>query len=77
MNRHPELNMQKGELLSSQRVREADPFVINDFYKKWSSELDEAQINIETNKNITFNCDESSFTHEPKGVKVIAEKGKK
>lgn len=77
MNRHPDLSMRKGELLSSQRVRGADPFVINDFYKKWSSVLDEAQIDIETDKNIIFNCDESSFTHDPKDVKVIAEKGKR
>lgn len=69
--------MRKGELLSSQRVRGADPFIKNDFYKKWASVLDEAKINIETDKNIIFNCDESSFTHDPKDVKVIAEKGKK
>jgi len=64
---HSELSMRRGELLSSQRVRGADE----------ASVLDEAQINIETDKNIIFNCDESSFTHDPKDVKVIAEKGKK
>lgn len=45
--------------------------------KKWSSVLDEAQIDIETDKNIIFNCEESSFTHDPKDVKVIAKNGKR
>lgn len=76
MKRHTQLSTRKGESMSSQRLRGADPFVI----KHWYEQLDK----IYKKEKITpldghrvYNCDETGFSHDPKDVKLVAPKGQK
>ena len=74
--RHPELSIRKGEALSSQRVRGTDPFVIKKFYDDIANIYNEQGIGPQDG-GLLFNCDETSFSHDPKEMKIVAEKGVK
>jgi hypothetical protein len=74
MKKHPELSVRKGESMSAQRLRGADLFTIQEWYRKLQVALKKEKI---TNGHYIFNCDETGFNHDPKDVKLIAPKGQK
>lgn len=74
--RHPQLRIRKGEALSSQRVRGTDPFVIKKFYDDIAKMYNDMGIGPEDG-GLLFNCDETAFSHDPKDMKIVAEKGVK
>lgn len=74
MKRFPELRIRKGEAMSCQRVRGADPFIIKKFYEDVGKMYRTEKIGPEDG-NLIFNCDESSFSHDPRDVRVISQKG--
>lgn len=76
LSRHPELRIRKGELLSSQRVRGTDPFIIKQFYDDVEKMYKNEKIG-PGDSGINFNCDETAFSHDPRDIKVVAEKGVK
>ncbi|KAG5878335.1 hypothetical protein JTB14_035262 [Gonioctena quinquepunctata] len=76
MRRHPEISLRKGESMSSQRLRGADPFVI----KQWYQSLDrihQTERIFATDGHLVYNCDETVFGHDPKDVLLVAPKGQK
>lgn len=76
LKRHPQLRIRKGEQLSNQRVRGADPFTVNRFYKDVKKLYIKEKL-AEGNGKFIYNCDETSFAHDPSDVRVIAKKGTK
>lgn len=76
MRRHPELSVRKGEAMSSQRLRGADPFTIKNWYEKLNDLYKKENIGPLDGDRV-YNCDESGFCHDPKDVKLIAPKGQK
>lgn len=74
LTRHPQLTIRKGEPLSSQRVRGTDPFIIEKFYDDITKMYKNIGIGPEDG-GLIFNCDETSFSHDPKDTKIVAEKG--
>lgn len=76
MRRHPQLSIRKGEIMSSQRLRGADPFIIKAWYENLSKLYKQEHITSLDGHHI-YNCDETGFSHDPKDVKHIASKGQK
>lgn len=74
--RHSHLRIRKGENLSNQRVRGADPFTVHNFYNDVKKIYKKEKIT-EDNAGLIYNCDETSFSHDPDEVRVIAKKGTK
>ena len=69
------LSLKKPEALEhSRKVHGCDPFVISEFYDRLETAINDLGL---TNKpqNI-YNCDETSFCHDPTKTKVVAAVGK-
>ncbi|KAG5880838.1 hypothetical protein JTB14_027619 [Gonioctena quinquepunctata] len=76
MRRLPEISLSKGESMSYQRLRGADPFVI----KQWYQSLDRiyrTERILATDGHLVYNCDETGFGYDPKDVLLVAPKGQK
>ncbi|KAJ8878888.1 hypothetical protein PR048_019487 [Dryococelus australis] len=71
--RHPDLRIRNGKQLSNQRVRGADTFIVNSFYKDLQK-LYIKEKKTEESCRYIYNCDESSFSDDPNYVRVIAKK---
>ncbi|KAG5870973.1 hypothetical protein JTB14_006700 [Gonioctena quinquepunctata] len=65
------LSLKKAELLEASRAKQhQDPFIIHDFFDK----LESIQIenHVMTKPNCIWNADETGFSHDPKGIRVVA-----
>jgi len=67
------LSLKKPEKLETSRMKQTDPFIVDEFYDLLSEEI--------TNKGLQdkpgsiFNCDKTSFCHDPSNTKVISPRG--
>ena len=67
------LSLKKPEKLETSRMKQTDPFIVDEFFDLLSEEI--------TNKGLQdkpgsiFNCDETSFCHDPSNTKVISPRG--
>lgn len=74
LKRHSDLSVRKGEALSLKRLKSADPFIVHKFFDDLQDIYAKESID---DPNLIYNCDETSFHHDPRDVKVVAQKGKK
>lgn len=69
------LSLKKPEALEhSRKVQGGDPFVINEFYDRLESAI--RDLNLSSKPQLIYNCDETSFCHDPTKTKVVASVGK-
>lgn len=69
------LSLKKPEQLQSiRRNATSDPFIIYDFYDVLEATL--KQLDLFDKPTHIFNLDETSFSYDPSGLKVVGEKGK-
>jgi hypothetical protein len=68
------LSIKKPEGLEHSRKSQlSDPFVIYEFYDRLEKAIEDANLNNKPHQ--IFNCDETSFCHDPKKTKVVAVRG--
>ncbi|KAJ8956969.1 hypothetical protein NQ314_006625 [Rhamnusium bicolor] len=70
------LSLKRAELLEASRAKQhRDPFIVYDFFDKLESIMREN--NLLNKSSCIWNCDETGFNHDPKGIRVVAGVGEK
>ncbi|KAJ8959928.1 hypothetical protein NQ314_006130 [Rhamnusium bicolor] len=70
------LSLKRAELLEASRAKQhRDPFIVYDFFDKLESIMREN--NLLNKSNCIWNCNETGFNHDPKGIRVVAGVGEK
>jgi hypothetical protein len=72
MIRH-KFSLKKPEKVETTRMKQTDPFVVEEFFKLLKEEMEEK--GFQDKPYAIFNCDETSFCHDPSNTKAISPVG--